>query len=88
MEGETNMDLFDAIIFGGRLMEWLIAVIAATLVFLILLVVKRFVVRRFKTPAKKTATDVDDFLVDLWRSTTSASISQRSWRGWASAVLR
>jgi hypothetical protein len=59
------LDLFDAIIFGGRLMEWFIATLAATLVFLMLLLVKRFVVRRFKTLAKKTETDVDDLLVDL-----------------------
>jgi small-conductance mechanosensitive channel len=63
------MEILDQLYFGNSLRQWLIAlgVVVATLVVLKLL--RGFLIRRLARLAEKTATQIDDFLVDVLRKT-------------------
>lgn len=59
----------DKLIWGNPLSEWLIAIGVTIATFLLLGVVKRFIVFRLGRLAEKTETDIDDMLVDLVKRT-------------------
>lgn len=63
------MDYFDRVILGNTLSSWTVAVgiIVGTTVFLAGL--RRLLVSRLSVLARRTATDIDDLLVDLIRRT-------------------
>jgi len=59
----------DKIIWGNPVSEWLIAIGVTVATFLLLGVVKRFIVFRLGKWAEKTETDIDDMLIDLVKRT-------------------
>jgi small-conductance mechanosensitive channel len=59
----------DTPFLGSSVRSWLLAVLIACLTYLILMLVKRLIVRRVGRIAGRTATEVDDFVVDMVRRT-------------------
>lgn len=63
------MAFLDRVYYGNPLWLWLLALAIVVAVFLGLRLVRRFVLHRLQALAKRTKTDLDDFLVDLVRQT-------------------
>ena len=61
--------MLDTIYFGNTLARWLIAAGIVLSISVLLKIVLRFVVRRLTRFAQKTATTVDDLVVDVLRAT-------------------
>jgi len=59
------MNIFDRILWGNPLKDWLLALIIALGAFLVLNALKRILSRRIRAWVKKTETDLDDLVVDL-----------------------
>ncbi len=59
------MGFWNRIYLGNSVKEWLVALGAAVVIFLVLRLVKAVLHARIRKLAEKTATDVDDFIADL-----------------------
>jgi small-conductance mechanosensitive channel len=64
-------DLLDKQILNNTVLEWLIALLILLVTYLLLQFIKHFIARRMSKWAKKTITDVDDFVADLLAQTKS-----------------
>jgi small-conductance mechanosensitive channel len=63
------MEFLEQVYFQNTVMQWGIALGVALLTFIAFQIVKYVIVHRLKKLAKKTATDFDDFIVELVGST-------------------
>lgn len=63
------MEFMDKIIWQNTVYEWLIALAVLTGGLIVLEIVKRILVRRILAIARKTTTDLDDMIADLFRTT-------------------
>ncbi len=63
------MNFLDESYWGNTGQQWLVAALIFVVTYVVLTVVKRFLVRRFRSLAKRTKTDIDDLVVDLVRRT-------------------
>lgn len=63
------MDILERTLWGNMLLTWLEAVAVAVLVFVALNVLKRVVARWVRVWVRRTKTDLDDLVVDLFRRT-------------------
>jgi len=63
------------LLLGDRLLDWLTALGIAAAALLVLLVLKRLVVRRLGRIAERTATQLDDFAVELARRTRTLLVA-------------
>lgn len=64
----------DTLFLGSSVRSWLLALAIAAAVYLILMLTKRLIVRRIGRIAGRTATEVDDFVVDMVRRTRKGLI--------------
>lgn len=63
------MEFLDRIIWQNTVYEWLVALAVLTGGILILELVKKILVRRIRSLANRTATDLDDAVADLFKTT-------------------
>lgn len=63
------MDILTQVYWHNSVQQWLIALGIAVAVFVVLKIVQRVLVRRLRSLSKRTATDIDDMLVDMLRGT-------------------
>ena len=63
------MDILERAFWGNTLVTWLLALAIATFVFLVLNILKRTMSRKVLAWVKKTETDMDDLVVDLFGRT-------------------
>jgi small-conductance mechanosensitive channel len=63
------MDILQQVFWGNTLVDWLWALAIAVLVFIVLSILKRFLFHRVRAWAKRTRTDLDDLVVDLFGRT-------------------
>jgi len=61
--------MLDTPFLGSSVRSWLLAVTIAAAAYLVLMLTKRLIVRRLGRIAGRTATEVDDFVVDMVRRT-------------------
>jgi small-conductance mechanosensitive channel len=63
------MNFLDESYWGNIGQQWLLAGLIVIVTYVVLTLIKRFLVRRFRALAKRTKTDIDDLVVDLVRRT-------------------
>jgi len=63
------MEILERVYFGNTALQWGIAIAIAAITLIVFQVIKFVVVRRLRKLAATTATDVDDFVVDLLGNT-------------------
>jgi small-conductance mechanosensitive channel len=68
------MELLQEVYFGNSVLQWSLGLTLAALSLLAFLVIKALAVRRLRKLASKTATDIDDFVVQLLGGTRTILI--------------
>ena len=68
------MELLQEVYFGNSVLQWGIALGVAIFALLAFMLVRSLVVRRLRALADRTATDIDDFIVELLGSTRTILI--------------
>jgi small-conductance mechanosensitive channel len=63
------MSVLDVTLFGNTLTDWGISLLLFVLTFLLLQVIRRFILRRVTRLAERTKTDIDDLIADLLGNT-------------------
>jgi len=77
-ETYNRMSILNKLLFNIRVMSWLIAVLTTVVTFIVLSLVKKFIVKRGGAFAAATETKLDDLAVDLIKETKLVSILMMS----------
>ncbi len=68
------MDVLQTVYFDNTLLHWIIAIGIAIASYLVVQALKLLVVRRLAALAKRTASQIDDILVDMFKRTNPALV--------------